>query len=350
MTDAVDQTQWRKATLTLNATLGAAVRNLNESALQIVMVITGDDTLVGTITDGDIRRGLLRGLDMTSPIDSVIKHEAMVAPPEMLRESALKLMQTNRISALPIVDERRRLVGLHLMRELVTPARRTNPMVIMAGGRGARLGDRTAQRPKPLLEVNKKPMIEHIIERAKGQGFSHFVISLNYLGHMIEEYLGDGGRWGVKIEYLREKQPLGTAGALSLLHPRPSGPFLVTNGDVLTDIDYSEMLDFHVRSGAAATMAVRLHEWQHPFGVVVTKGLDIVGFEEKPVSRTHVNAGIYALDPDALDCLSQGEHCHMPTVFERLKASERRTVVYPMHEAWVDFGRPEDFGAQLPGA
>ncbi len=348
MADSEEQTGWRKATLPVKATLGEAVRNLTESALQIILVISPDGSLAGTITDGDIRRGLLRGLDMQSPIDSVVKRAAMVAPLEMSRESALKLMQTNRIMALPIVDERRHLVGLHLLRGSPASSQRPNTMVIMAGGKGTRLGDRTSQCPKPLLKVNDKPMLEHIIERARSQGLSRFVISLNHLGHMIEAHFGDGGRWNVQIEYLREEQPLGTAGALSLLRPRPTGPFLVTNGDVITDIDYGEMLDFHTRSGAAATMAVRLHEWQHPFGVVLTRGLDIVGFDEKPVSRTHVNAGIYALNPDALECLSEGEHCHMPAVFERLKDAGSRTIVYPMHEAWVDFGRPEDFGAHRP--
>jgi dTDP-glucose pyrophosphorylase len=343
--DADEVRPWRRAVLFQDATLHQAVRNLNDSALQIALVTAADGTLMGTITDGDVRRGLLRGLDLTSPIDSVIKREAMVAPADMTRESALRLMQSNQITALPIIDDRRRLVGLHLLHEVTTASRRKNVMIIMAGGRGARLGPHTEKCPKPLLAVNGKPMLEHILERAKTQGFSAFIISVGYLGHMIEAYFGDGSRWNVEITYLREDHPLGTAGAIALLRPRPLEPFVVTNGDVLTDVDYSEMLDFHTRSGAAATMAVRLHEWQHPFGVVFTKGVDIVGFEEKPVSRTYVNAGIYVLGAGALDCLSEGEHCDMPTIFERLKDAGARTIVYPVHEAWMDLGRPEDFEA-----
>lgn len=185
-------------------------------------------------------------------------------------------------------------------------------------------------------------MLEHIIERAKAEGFHHFVLAIHYLGHMIEDYFGDGSRWQVQIDYLREENPLGTAGAMSLLTPRPEFPFLVSNGDVLTDIRYGELLDFHCRHGAAATMAVRLHEWQHPFGVVRTKGVDIIGFEEKPIARSHINAGVYVLEPSALDVLTAGEHCDMPTLFGRLQDRLSRTIVYPMHEPWLDVGRVED--------
>jgi NDP-sugar pyrophosphorylase family protein len=190
--------------------------------------------------------------------------------------------------------------------------------------------------------VAGKPMLEHIIERARGEGFHRFALAIHYLGHMIEESFGDGSRLNVQIDYLREQEPRGTAGALSLLNPRPAAPFLVTNGDVLTDIRYGELLDFHVSHGAAATMAVRAYEWQHPYGVVQTHGVDIVGFEEKPVSRSHINAGVYALEPSALDLLEHDQQCDMPTLFERLQGVSRRTVAYPMHEPWLDVGRPVD--------
>ena len=185
-------------------------------------------------------------------------------------------------------------------------------------------------------------MLEHIIQRAKLEGFSHFVLAIHYLGHMIEDYFGNGERFGVLIDYLREQSPLGTAGALRLLNPRPNAPFMVTNGDVITDIRYGELLDFHIRHDAAATMAVRVHEWQNPFGVVHTQGVEIIGFEEKPVARSHINAGVYALDPTALNVLSADAHCDMPTLFGRLQAQAKRTVAYPMHEPWLDVGRPDD--------
>jgi len=212
----------------------------------------------------------------------------------------------------------------------------------MAGGKGVRLRPFTENCPKPMVTVAGKPMLEHILERGKLEGFNHFVLAIHYLGHMIEDYFGNADRLGVRIDYLREQSPLGTAGALSLLNPRPDAPFVVTNGDVLTDIRYGELLDFHMRHNASATMAVRLHEWQHPFGVVQTKGVEIVGFEEKPIARTHINAGVYVLEPDALSVLEDGAPCDMPTLFERLQAKMKRTVAYPMHEPWLDVGRPDD--------
>lgn len=336
---------WRTALLPATATLQEAIRNLDASTLQIILVVAADDVLVGTVTDGDIRRGLLRGLTMTSPIDTITHREPLLVPPQLTREVVLHLMQANRIHQLPVVNERRQVVGLHLWNEIVAPRQRPNIMVIMAGGKGTRLRPHTENCPKPLLPVAGKPMLEHIIERGKAEGFEHFVLAVHYLGHMIEGHFGTGERWQVKIDYLREEAPLGTAGAIGLLRERPAGPFLVSNGDVLTDIRYGELLDFHVRHDALATMAVRLHEWQHPFGVVRSKGVDIVGIDEKPISRSHINAGIYVLDPQALDELQPGERCDMPALFLRLHERGKRTIIYPMHEPWLDVGRIEDYDA-----
>ncbi len=333
---------WRKAILPAQATIQQAISNLDQVAVKIVLVVNEAGELEGTISDGDIRRGLLKGLDLNSLITNVIHRNALVVPPEMTREMVMQLMVANKIQQIPVVDEHRHVVGLHLWDEIATPPVRSNLMVIMAGGMGTRLRPHTENCPKPLLPVAGKPMLEHIIENAKLEGFSHFVLAVHYLGHMIEEHFGNGEQFGVKIDYLREQTPLGTAGALGLLSPRPDAAFVVTNGDVITDIRYGELLDFHVRHDAAATMAVRVHEWQHPFGVVQTQGVEIVGFEEKPIARSHINAGVYALDPDALNALPCESRCDMPTLFEHLQEQSRRTVAYPMHEPWLDVGRPED--------
>lgn len=338
----VSDQAWRNALLPVTATIRDAVRNLDETTLQIALVISADGALIGTVTDGDIRRGLLRGLGLNSSIDGIIFRDPLVAPPELGRDTVLQLMQANRIHQLPVVDERRHVIGLHLWDELLVPRQRSNLMVIMAGGQGTRLRPHTDDCPKPLLPLGGKPMLEHIIERARGEGFQHFVLAIHYLGQIIEDHFGDGSRWQVKIDYLREESPLGTSGAIALLNPRPEIPFLVSNGDVLTDIRYGELLDFHCRHAAAATMAVRLHEWEHPFGVVRTKGVDIIGFEEKPVARSHISAGVYVLDPSAIDALSAGERCDMPTLFTRLRERSERTIVYPMHEPWLDVGRVDD--------
>lgn len=348
MTDTVDQSgapparAWQHALLPPGATLQDAIRNLNQTALRIALVVSQDGRLIGTVTDGDVRRGLLRGVALADEVLSVAKRDPLVVPPDVTREMVLKLMQVNLFDAIPVIDADRRVTGLHLLNDLLTVQPRSNLMVIMAGGRGSRLGTHTDNCPKPLLPIGGKPILEHIIERARDDGFRRFVLAVHYLGPMIEAYCGDGSRWQVSIDYLRESNPLGTAGALGLLKPTPEAPIVVSNGDVITDISYAELLDFHCRQGATATMAVRLHEWQHPFGVVHTNGVDIVGFEEKPVARTHINAGIYVLDPAALEFCTADEPLDMPMLFGVLQRQSRRTIVYPMHEPWLDIGRVDD--------
>jgi len=336
---------WERAMLPDSSTIGQAIGNLDQMAVKIVLIVNASGVLQGTISDGDIRRGLLKGLGLGSPITNVIHRNALVVSPDMSRDIVMKLMVANKIQQVPVVDDQHRVVGLHRWDEITTPPSRPNLMVIMAGGMGTRLRPHTENCPKPLLPVAGKPMLEHIIDRAKLEGFSHFVIAVHYLGHMIEEHFGHGDRVGVQIDYLREQSPLGTAGALGLLNPLPEAPFVVTNGDVMTDIRYGELLDFHVRHAAAATMAVRLHEWQHPFGVVQMQGVEIIGFDEKPIARSHINAGVYALDPTALGVLTSDARCDMPTLFARLQAKSQRTVAYPMHEPWLDVGRPDDLAA-----
>ncbi|TGM53971.1 CBS domain-containing protein [Leptospira biflexa] len=334
--------QWKSAILTLTSNIQDVIKNLDETGLQIVIVVTESGNFLGTITDGDIRRGLLRGLTLASSIESIIFRDSLVVTPQMSRDMVLQLMQTNRIHQLPIVNETREVVGLYILDEILAPSVRDNIFLIMAGGRGKRLMPHTENCPKPLLNVGGKPMLEHIIERAKAEGFHKFLIAVHYLGYMIEEYFGNGSKLGIEIEYIREEEALGTAGALSLIQEPPTLPFIVTNGDVLTDIRYGEFLDFHVHHGATATMAVRLHEWQHPFGVVRTKGVEIVGFEEKPIYRSHVNAGIYTLNSNVLSYLKPKVQCDMPTLFSRISDVGLRTIVYPMHEPWIDVGRPDD--------
>lgn len=339
---SVTEQTWRQTVMPLGATIKEAVANLNDTGLQIILVLDDQEHLIGTVTDGDIRRGLLRGLQLSDPVSEIMRQNALVVPPEMSREMVLHLMRANKLRQLPVVDTQHRVVGLNLWDETDEVHQRPNLMVVMAGGLGRRLRPYTESCPKPMLEVAGKPMLQHIIERARDHGFRNFVLAVQYLGHVIEEYFGNGERFQVNIEYLRETSPLGTAGALGLLNPKPEIPMVVTNGDVLSDIHYGELLDFHVRHQAAATMAVRVHEWQHPFGVVQTNGVDIVGFEEKPIARTHINAGIYVLSPDVVNSIARDVRLDMPTLFEQLQAKGSRTVAYPMHEPWLDVGQPDD--------
>jgi dTDP-glucose pyrophosphorylase len=338
------ENKWKRAILPADSTIQQTIRNLDEVALKIVLVVNRAGELLGTISDGDIRRGLMRGLDLSSSIESIIHRGALVVPPEMSREAVVQLMLLNKIQQLPVIDTSHRVIGLHLWDEISAPTSRNNIVVVMAGGLGTRLRPYTENCPKPLLLVSGKPILEHIILHARAEGFCHFVLAVNYLAKMIEDYFGNGESLKVRIDYIRESVPMGTAGALALLDPVPEKPFIVTNGDLITDVRYGELLDFHTRYNAAATMAVRMHEWQHPFGVVQTDGVEIVGFEEKPIARSHINAGVYALEPASLMQLNPSSHCDMPTLFERLKAGGQRTIAYPMHEPWLDIGRPDDLG------
>lgn len=343
MLQNISPERWRKALIAESGTIGLAIRSLDESALQIILVVRDDNTLVGTVTDGDIRRGLLRDLNLDSSVLSIVNREPFIVPPGLERQIVLQLMKANKLSQIPIVDSNQRVVGLHRLNDLLCNLERPNTMVVMAGGKGVRLRPHTENCPKPLLPVAGKPMLEHILERASSDGIRHFVFAIHYLGEMIVDHFGDGSNWNVHIDYLREEVPLGTAGALSLLQKSFNEPLLVTNGDVMTDVHYGDILDFHVKHQATATMAVRSHEWQNPFGVVLTSGLSITNFEEKPVYKSHVNAGIYVIEPDMLSLLESNKHCDMPTLFSRAGQRNKSIIVYPIHEPWLDVGRPEDF-------
>lgn len=334
--------RWRHALISPTATLAETIKNLNTVAIKIALCVDAEGRLVGTVTDGDLRRGLLRGLTMQDEAREVANPSPLVVPEGADREMVRAIMRVNNLLQVPVVDDRGRVVGLHLWDALDAAPSHDHTMVIMAGGKGTRLRPYTEKCPKPMLHVAGKPILQHIIERAKSQGFGRFVLSLNYLGQMIQNYFGDGSAYGVTIAYVEEEKPLGTAGALSLLQPRPESSFVVTNGDVLTDINYQELLEFRERHNAHGVMAVRIYEWTNPYGVVQMEGVNIAGITEKPLYRSHINAGVYAFLPEVLDHLVRDCPCEMPTLFDRLRKANHRTVAYPMHEPWLDVGRPKD--------
>jgi CTP:phosphocholine cytidylyltransferase-like protein len=248
---------WRKAIVPDGATIKEAINRLNEIGLKLLLVTDESNVLIGTISDGDIRRGLLKGLDLNSLVIDILRESPIVVLPDTNREIVLQLMISNKVQQIPIINEKNIVIGLHFWDEFNTPTIHSNTMLIMAGGKGTRLHPQTINCPKPLLPIAGKPILEHIIDRAKNQGFTNFVFAIHYLGHMIENYFGDGKKFGVKIQYLRESSPLGTAGALSLLNPKPDSSFILTNGDIITDINFAELLSFHQLNSADATMAVR---------------------------------------------------------------------------------------------
>lgn len=339
----IEKSVWKKTILSPSGTIQDAIEVLSDTSSRIVLISDSDLKLRGTVTDGDIRRGLLRGLTIKSPIWYVVNQNPIVVPENFTQSQILKTMSDNKIFQIPVVGWDKKLVGLHLWENLSAPTPRDNLMLIMAGGKGTRLLPKTSKTPKPMLRLGGKPILEHIIESAKKEGFSEFVIAIHHLGEVIEEFFGDGQSLGVKITYIREKSPLGTAGALSLLDPKPTKPIIVTNGDVLTSISFGNMVDFHIQNNAIATMAVHVYELQNPFGVVQTDGLKITGYEEKPTVKSLINAGIYVLHPDALNFLVESKECDMPTFFEALRKENLATIAFPLHEKWVDIGSPSNF-------
>ena len=318
------------------------INNIEDSQYQICFIVDNDTCLIGSVTDGDIRRGLIDGHQVDSHVSNIMNTEPISILDSQTENEAQIMMASNQIKQLAVVNKDNRLIGIHLMDQILNLAPKENFILIMAGGFGKRMMPLTEHLPKPMLVVGDKPILEHIIANAKAQGFSKFVISLYYLSELIIDYFGDGSNLGVSISYIHESKPLGTAGALSLIEPTPKLPFLVTNGDIITDINYANLLHFHESNQSQATMAIKKYELQNPYGVVNTKGLEIVSFEEKPIQISYVNAGIYAINPSALRYLQTNEPCDMPDFFQKLKNENHLISAYPIHETWADVGRPID--------
>ena len=333
---------WRDSIVKINTPIKIAIERLNKVGIKIALVLDENFRLLGTISDGDFRRGMLSGLTLEDTVEKIMNKNPRTVNEGTSRLEILKLMNDTKILQIPIVDRNNFVIGLHLWDDISVQAKYSNIMVIMAGGKGSRLHPQTENRPKPMLLVAGIPILEHIIKRARSQGFNHFIIAINYLGQIIEDYFKDGHKFGVKIEYLHEDVPLGTAGALSLLSHKPERAFIVTNGDVITDINYSDFLEYHTVQNAAATVAVHTHEFQIPYGVVQINGLEVESYEEKPIVSSLINAGVYALDPDILDFITEPKFRDMPEILDISRELKKKVIVYPLHESWIDIGRPID--------
>lgn len=316
---------------------------LDRSSWQICLVVDGDRHLLGTVTDGDIRRRILKGQPLDAPVTEVMNARPIVGNPKDDRTRLLDSLRARQLKQLPIVDHDGRVVGLETLDHLASPNPvRDNWVVLMAGGLGTRLRPLTEHAPKPLLRVGNRPILETILLGFVKQGFHRFYISVNYKAEMVKAHFDDGDRWGVTIRYLEEDRRLGTAGALTLIEDLPELPLIVSNGDLLTKVDFNSMLDFHDSHGAEATMGVREYDLEVPFGVVQMDQADIVAIEEKPVQRFFVNAGLYVIGPSALPRIPRGKVYDMPTLFGDLISAGGRTVAFPIREYWLDIGRMSD--------
>ncbi len=335
---------WQKVTLKISDSLDKAISVLHHGGLRVALVIDAENKLLGTITDGDIRRALLKHLNMESLVDEVMNKSPLVALNTDSVDTIMSRMKSRDLLHIPIIDENNKLVGLETLQHLTYGKKYDNPVFLMAGGFGTRLHPLTEDTPKPLLKVGSKPILETIIDRFIKAGFHNFYISTYFKADMIHEYFGDGSSWGVNIKYIDEVKPLGTAGAIGLLPSNlPNLPILMMNGDVLTKVNFENLLNFHQKQSGIATICIREYDFEIPFGVVNIENQNAKSFLEKPVKKFFVNTGIYVFEHEMISKVKAGDYLDMPTLLEQ-QINEGRTVnVFPLHEYWKDVGRIEEY-------
>lgn len=323
-----------------HVTVREALATIDRGGKQFALVVT-EGRLVGLVSDGDVRRGLLRGVGLDDAVTAVLNGHPATVSASADQDEIERLKTRLGVRYIPIVDDAGTLLDLIGPDERVAIAMST-PVVLMAGGRGTRLYPLTKDIPKPMVPVGGVPMIELILRRVHAQGFRRVFVSVNYLGQSIEEHLGDGSTLGLEIEYLRESHPLGTAGALAQLDGRMLEPFVVMNADLMTSVDLRRMLTFHRRFADGATVGVREYTFEIPFGVVRLSGNAVESLAEKPQHRELISAGISVLDPVALTHLVRDEYCDMPTLLAQLIEAGHTVGAFQIHEDWMDVGSPED--------
>lgn len=333
---------WKNIVVSPDDTIMMVLEKINTNGSQFVLVADNEFRLLGTATDGDIRRGLIKGIQLHNSVSEIMKKDPLIfrfgsKPAELQR-----FMKAKDINHLPLVDEKNFLKDVVTLKELLVVSKKENVVILMAGGLGTRLASLTENCPKPMLKIGGKPILETIVEIFKEHGFYRFVISLNYKSEMIESYFGNGEKFDVEISYLKEDKRLGTAGALSLYNPLNDLPFIVMNGDLLTKLNFSDLINFHLESKKTATMCLRQYDHQIPFGVVTTNDEQIVKIEEKPLRSYLVNGGIYVITPNVLPQIPKDTFLDMPTFFEGLIEAGKSVGAYPFYEYWIDIGRIAD--------
>ncbi|MEX2987733.1 nucleotidyltransferase family protein [Serratia fonticola] len=334
---------WHQIKLSVNSTVLDALEILNKYALRIVLIVNEHEKLLGVVTDGDIRRGLVRGIGIQSTVDKIMTVNPYYFSPTIDRVSRKKILAEKNILAAPLIHNGK-VVGVETIHEGSIVPSYDNPVFIMAGGFGTRLRPLTNSCPKPMLQIGGRPMLEIIIDQFIKFGFSNFYISTHFMPEVIRDYFGNGSKWNVNIEYVHEENPLGTGGALGLL---PEGiselPLIMVNGDVLTTINFERLLNFHTENNAAATMCVRDYQYTIPYGVIESDGSKIISMEEKPTKKFFVNAGIYIVDSSVRMAVKKNQHIDMPTLLEQKMNAGNDVLIFPIHEYWLDIGRMDDF-------
>lgn len=342
-----DRTLLQKLAVSPSATLGEAVRTVNEGGFGLAVVQDEDGKFLGILADGDIRRAILGGITLENVLTNLYQKNPVTVAAGATGEMCSEIMRKCQVPQLPILDGNNFLVGLAIWsdKENDSDFEFENRFIIMAGGRGRRLHPFTQDVPKALVPINGKPMARIIIEKAKAEGFRNFYFSINHLGDQIEDEFGDGSAMGVNISYIKEKEPLGTIGSLSLME-LDDRPVVVTNCDVITEVKYSSILRYHRDFNASATICALVHQIQNPFGVLqISKAGYLTGLEEKPIYTSYINAGIYIFERDVLVYLKRGEFNDAPCLIRRIMERRQDISVFPLHENWFDVGRPSDLVA-----
>ncbi|AYC28957.1 nucleotidyltransferase family protein [Paenisporosarcina cavernae] len=333
--------KWHDIKVLKESTLLQTMEIIDKSTLQFAVVVDENDHLLGTVTDGDIRRSFLKGHSKDVTITFVMNTNPTVFKVGHPRSFYIKFMKQKQLKQLPLVTDDNKIIDVLFIDKIDSGYE--NSVVLMAGGLGTRLRPLTNDIPKPMLKVGGKPILETIIDGFKQYGYTHFHLSVNYKKDVIKNYFQNGEAFDVSISYVEESNRLGTAGALSLLPEKPKTPIFVMNGDLLTQLNFEQLMHFHIENDSIATMCVREFEYQIPYGVIETDGDDLVSIKEKPVHKSFVNAGIYVLNPEALDYIPENEFYDMPELFQKLLNLGRKTSVFPIREYWLDIGRMDDF-------
>jgi len=332
---------WESVLIGPDLPLEQAIKVLDAAGQRIAIVVDASRRLLGTLTDGDVRRALIRSLPMSAPVAEAMFRTPLSAPVATSKDELLALMESHQVLQIPLVGDDATVLGLETLHGLLRKRHKDNAVFLMAGGFGTRL---QPECPKPLLKVGDKPILEVILQNLAKCGIQRFYISTHYKAEMIREHFGNGERWGVHITYVHEEQPLGTGGALGLLpHDEINEALIVMNGDLLTNLDFDNLLKFHREHDPVATMCVREHEHRIPYGVIQGEGHRITSMVEKPAYRYFINAGIYVLSPQLVRAVAPGERVDMPSLLERHMAAGREVNMFPVHEYWLDIGRMEDF-------
>jgi len=334
---------WEAALVSPSTSLREALEIINRLGCQIVLIVDENRKLLGTLSDGDVRRALLADGRLSDKVVSAMYQQPTAAASSKAQAERLRIMKHLGLHQLPIVNQQGIVVGLDLIDDFFEAIKRDEWVIIMAGGLGSRLNQLTRDTPKPMLKVGSKPILETILCNFIEQGFQQFYLAVNYKAEQIEQYFGDGSAFGVTINYLKENKRMGTAGALSLLPKAPEHPCVVTNGDLLTRENFAAMVEQHLSEQADATMGVRNYEMQVPFGVVREQEGRICAIEEKPVQYFTISAGMYVLSPKILSLLPKDSYCDMPELFEKAIEAGFHVRCHPVESYWLDIGRPTEY-------